>query len=438
MASPDGALIAPLAQAVHEAVAGHPDVRRVIVALGGGADSACLLAAARAGFDGDVSGVFVDHDLPQSASLEEAAIAVGRVLDVRVSVLPARVPDGPDLERRARDVRYAAIEQMADPDALFLTGHTSDDQAETVLMRLADGAGTTGLSGIPATRGRWARPLLAFTKADLRRTAEGLELPYADDPANRDDRHTRSRVRHRVVPVLEAELGAHAREGMARSASLLARDDAVLDAIAEAIPLLVIDEAVEIPVARLVTESEAVASRACRKALRIAGDGYPGTSSDVEAILDVARTGATHSLSGGLLAVRVGPHVRVGSIRVPDPVSLSAGEPVTWGSAVYRLHREFDRPVLTGGRFTALDADAVAAGILLRGARDGDRIDIGIGSTPVVEVLRSHGVPSADRPVSPVVVIDGKIGAVVGVRTAAWAAPSDRRRRVIIEREVGT
>jgi hypothetical protein len=168
------------------------------------------------------------------------------------------------------------------------------------------------------------------------------------------------------------------------------------------------------------------------------GDGYPGSSGDISALLDVAATGTSRSLSGGLVAVRNGPHVRIGVARIPDPVDLEVGDRVDWGGATYRIRMDDDTPVLPGGRFTTLRHDVLDDGLTLRGARDGDRIDVGVGTTPVAEVLRAHGVAAPSRPVSPVAVIGAKIGAVVGVRTASWASPTPASRRVIIEREVGT
>lgn len=427
-----------IVEAVASAVRPH-DPDGVVVALGGGADSACLLAATVDALDLPVRGVFVDHGLEHSARLEGAAVALGVDLGVPVHVLSAHVVDGPDLESRARLARYRAIEHELAGTEVALTAHTRDDQAETVLMRLAAGSGSTGLAGIPARRDRWIRPLLGFSRSEVRAEATDRGLPFVDDPANDDDRFLRNRVRHHVLPLVASELGDHVQRGLARSAQLLADDDTALGALAERIRIRPEADGVLVPTAPLITEDAPIAARACRRAIRLAVDGHPGTSGDVAAILDTAATGRTHSLSGGLLVVNEGPEVRIGQPPRPeDPAHLPLGGSIRWSGVRLRMVADDRTPVVEGGRYTPLDLDAVADGVVVRGVEPGDRLDIGTGSTPVTELLRVHGVATPLRPVSPVAVVDGKIAAVLGVRTAAWAHVRRRGARAIIEREVGT
>lgn len=438
MARPDGGVIDALVEAVATAVSPH-EPSTVVVALGGGADSACLVVAAERAVERPVRAVFVDHGLAQSSDLRGAAAAVAGAAGVPFDAIAAPVLDGPHLEARARTARYAAIEASLEPGAVALTAHTRDDQAETILMRLAAGAGATGLSGIPAERGAWLRPFLRFGRAELRAEADRLALPYADDPANDDDRFERSRVRHRVMPVVRSELGDTADAGLARAAGILARDDAALGALADDIPVAIHPDGARVPVGSIVTAHPAVAARALRRALRAVGDGYPGTSADVEAVLDTASTATTRSLTGGWMAVHEGATVHIGRpLEPPAPVHLGCGASVTWAGSRYSLIGDDPRPVLRGGRFTVLASAAVADGVTIRGARDGDRLDIGAGTTPVAEVLRAAGVAASARPVSPVAVVGAKIAAVIGVRTAAWASPGPDEPRAIIERGVAS
>jgi hypothetical protein len=95
-------------------------------------------------------------------------------------------------------------------------------------------------------------------------------------------------------------------------------------------------------------------------------------------------------------------------------------------------------PAISGGRITVLDAAAVGDGFSIRGFQPGDRIDVTNGSTPVKEVLRVAGVPRRLRPHSPIVTVDGKIAALIGVRVASWARAQRGESGVIIEREVDT
>ena len=204
----------------------------VLVACSGGADSlalaACLgFAAPRLGLRAGL--LSVDHGLQDGSrerALAVAALAgpLGLAPAEALSVTVGRA-GGP--EAAARDARYEAL-SLAAPrlDAVaVLLGHTRDDQAETVLLRLTRGSGTRSLSGMPATSGIYRRPLLGVARRTTRAACEALGLVPWDDPHNSDPAYTRVRVRHEVLPVLERELGPGVREALARTAGLC-RDDA--------------------------------------------------------------------------------------------------------------------------------------------------------------------------------------------------------------------
>ena len=185
-----------------------------------------------------VVGVTVDHGL-QPGSAEQAdrvvaqlaAMGVDETLTARVDVDAA---SGLGPEAAAREARYAVLEQVAEHlgARLVLLGHTLDDQAETVLLGLTRGSGGRSLQGMRPSFGVFARPLLGVRRADTVTAClvEGLEA--WDDPHNSDPGYTRVRVRDRVLPVLEAELGPGIAEALARTADQLREDTALLDDVA--------------------------------------------------------------------------------------------------------------------------------------------------------------------------------------------------------------
>ncbi len=225
--------VAAVRHAVRTALSDLPGSAPVLVACSGGADSLALLSATvfeRRRPAGAVLGVTVDHGV-QEGSAEQAERVVGQMRRLGVGE-PVRVrvdaePAGQGPEAAAREARYAALAEAADRAGaeVILLGHTRDDQAETVLLGLARGAGARSLAGMRPVFGRYRRPLLGIGRAQTEAAcrAEGLE-PW-QDPHNRDPRFARARVRHRVLPVLEAELGPGVAESLARTARLL-RDDA--------------------------------------------------------------------------------------------------------------------------------------------------------------------------------------------------------------------
>lgn len=213
---------------------------RVLVGCSGGPDSLALLAAAA--FEGPrlglrVDAVVVDHGLqPDSAQIAAQADQACRQAGAgHVLVIAAQVaPTGEGPEAAARTARYRAFERAiaASSARLMLLGHTLDDQAEQVLLGLARGSGARSLAGMPARRGQYVRPLLEVPRALVHQACADLGLQAWHDPANRDPRFARNRVRHRVLPVLEDELGPGVAAALARTAAQLAEDTAALDELA--------------------------------------------------------------------------------------------------------------------------------------------------------------------------------------------------------------
>ncbi len=213
----------------------------VLVACSGGADSLALAAAAafeapRLGLR--AGGVTVDHGLQPGSAQRAAAVAAtltGLGLDpVRSMTVMVAAAGGDGPEAAARTARYQALGQAADAEgaAAVLLGHSRDDQAETVLLGLARGSGARSLAGMPASRGRYRRPLLGVGRAVLRAACAALGLSPWDDPHNTDPAYTRARVRHQALPALEAALGPGVAEALARTAGQLRADCDALDELA--------------------------------------------------------------------------------------------------------------------------------------------------------------------------------------------------------------
>jgi tRNA(Ile)-lysidine synthase len=215
--------------------------RPLLVACSGGADSLALLAAtvveARAG-GARVVGVTVDHGL-QEGSTERASAVVDQMaglgahetMAVRVRVEAPGI--GP--EAAAREARYAALGQAAASlgAAAVLLGHTLDDQAETVLMGLTRGSGGRSIAGMRRAFEVYRRPLLDVTRAQTEAACRAEGITWWSDPHNDDPRFLRARVRHTVLPVLEAELGPGVAATLARTADQLRVDMEALDELAD-------------------------------------------------------------------------------------------------------------------------------------------------------------------------------------------------------------
>jgi tRNA(Ile)-lysidine synthase len=409
-----------------------------VVALGGGADSSVLLAAAVAALGhGRVRGVFVYHALEGSDDLRKAVETLADHLGVECAVVEAVLLDGPDLEARARNARYAALSGALVDHEICCTAHTHDDQAETVLMRLMRGSGATGMSGIPSVRGSFVRPFLEITRADLRAAAEVYLLPFVDDPANDDPRFLRSRIRTELIPEIEGNYASAFRDNLVRTARLSAMDDAVLIAQSAVIPTRSAPGEVAIPTAPLLTAPPALSHRAVRRALGQFHAPYHGSHEDVAAVIATATDGKPRTLTGDIACLRENAEVVLvvkQAIAPPEPVPVVVGEPFRWQSRGYTTGTSMEPSLrTTTGRRTAVRMPIADEEMAIRGLDDGDKIDIDGGSTAATEVLRAAGVPARLRPLWTVVTIDAKIAALHGVKVAPWARPIGGEPAVIIE-----
>lgn len=324
--------IADVRRAVRATLPPAPEPQRgsgsalVLVALSGGADSLALAAATafeapRAGLR--AGAMIVDHGLQDgSADVAAAAAATARELGLdpvlvrRVEVASPGSASKGGPEASARDARYAALDAAAVETgaALVLLGHTLDDQAETVLLGLARGSGAASLSGMPARTGRYARPLLGIRRAETRQACLDAGLSPWDDPHNLDPAYARVRVRERVLPVLETELGPGIAEALARTAEQLREDEAAFSEQIEEFIEEICEPAeagIAISVGALAANPAALRQRIIR---HVVGSEF-GVSLSRAQTLEVARLATDWhgqgpiDLPGGVLATRAGRHV---------------------------------------------------------------------------------------------------------------------------------
>ena len=267
-----------------------------VAGVSGGADSmAMLVLAAEAGCA--VTAVHVDHGLrPGSAAEADLVGALAERLGVPFRAERVVVEPGPNLEARARDARRAVLGAGA------MTGHTADDQAETLLLQLLRGAGTGGLAGI---RPGPAKPILALRRAETRALCADRGIAVVDDPSNADPSFRRNRVRAEVLPLLDDVAGRDTAVLLARAAALLDDDDRFLDGLAAAI---------DPTDARALAAAPAVlARRAVRRWLVAERPPYPPDLATVDRVLAVARGEARATdVGGGARVLRTEGRLRVG------------------------------------------------------------------------------------------------------------------------------
>lgn len=251
-------------------------------AVSGGPDSLALLVlATETGCE--VTAWHVDHGLRPGSAAEadlvaQAATRWGAAFEART----AHCDPGPNLEARAREARYAVL-----PEGV-LTGHTADDQAETVLLNFIRGAGPDGLAGIHPAR----RPILDLRRHETHALCDELGLKPVQDPSNLDPAHRRNRIRHELLPLLCDIADRDVVPIIARSASLMSGIRDLLDELATAID--------PTDAMAMANAPEPLAQMALRRWIQRETDSeHPPDAAAIERVLAVIRNEARSTEIGG-------------------------------------------------------------------------------------------------------------------------------------------
>lgn len=445
-------------RAVARFVRAHAVVRsgeRVLVAVSGGPDSSALLrilAALRDRLGVELIAAYFDHRLRgPEASAEERRVTRALAASAGVELVEgegdvrARARAGREsIEAAARAMRYAFLRDAASAAncGVVATGHTLDDQAETILLHIARGAGLGGLAGMPP-RGRWpfeetgpdvARPLLTLRRTDTRAYCAEAGLETVEDPTNVLLNGARNRVRLEVLPALR-RLNPRIEEALVRLGAAAADAEAALDAMAgqivasarmerdsvvlsrdalRALPASVRARALVRAWQRLVGAAEHPPDRVTR-AMVAAIDGPSGKT------LDLPR-GAELLVGYDAVSVR---RVRTESRAYPEgPVPLPVPGEAAFGP--WRMRAGPGR-IPEGALVAEVEPSAAEGGLVVRTRRPGDRFQpAGMEHAKKLQdfFVDTH-VPGEERDAVPLVVSPRGIVWVVGRRVAEWARPRE-------------
>jgi tRNA(Ile)-lysidine synthase len=406
--------------------------RATVVLLSGGRDSVCLLdLATRIAGPGAVAALHVDYGLrPESGADAEHCAALCDALGVALHVRRAGTPEG-NRQAWARELRSAGAEELArERDAVIAAGHTSTDQVETVLYRLAASPGRRALLGMPARSGRLVRPLLSLTREQTAAYCSERGLAWREDASNSSPAYARNRVRHGLLDDLRA-IHPAAEANVLRTLATLRDEASVLDAAVDA-TLRELGDAPE--QAALAALPPALA----RLALQALADGAveraPAVGPRLAELLALGggRGSAGLDLGGGLRAVAEYGRLCVEPAGPPagaEPATLPVPGRAGWAGGELTCERGPDLPIGDG----TLDAGALARGALeVRAWQPGDRMrPLGLGGTRTLQDLfTDRKVPRARRARWPVITCAGEIAWIPRVATGERYAvgPATRER----------
>ena len=411
--------------------------QRVAVAFSGGRDSVALLhllVSLRGEWQLDLLAVHLDHRMREGSGADaDWVMGVCRAWSVGLVAACAARPIRSEAE--GRRARYALLRRVARAfkvDAV-MTAHHRDDQAETVLMRIARGTGVRGLRGIAAKRGRLVRPLLAFDRAAIDDYLAREKLTWREDPSNRDPRYQRNRVRGRLLPALGHDVAA-ALAAVADHASALERswtapvDEMVATAVTP------VEGGFLIARDAVLGYDPAARTRLLRVLCRRLGVVPTRAATEVAvALIDEGESGSGVDLGGGvrlergMAEVRLGRPVTKGPVDQPIRIETEAGNgraviggrtlDVEWSPAPDGAAGPNGRSAL------GVVVSASRLPLELRSWRPGDRIRLPAGSRKLKKLFNDWRVERPERGRTPVLAdASGRILWIAGRAAAVDAA----------------
>ncbi len=423
----------------------------VVVAVSGGVDSITLLHLLRfldPAWRLRLVVAHLDHAMrPGSAADAEWVAGVCRAWGVQFE--GARADPPPRGQAGAREARYAFLREVRRRTGAdrIATAHHADDQAETVLFRIARGTGLEGLRGIPPRRGSLVRPLLPFRRAEIEAYAAAVGLRAREDPTNLELDYVRNRLRHEVLPRLEAIVpGASA--SLARLADEARAAERVWNALLEPLENAVVlaRSADEIELARpvLLTYDPPIRARVLRRLIRGLGvvPGRGGTRAAVE-FTNSGVSGTGIRIAGGVRIERDFDTIRIR--RVPPercrvdhdrPAVVAAPVPGRAEAVIGGRHYNVwwdvgpGAPPDGGAAFGIRELDFP---LVLRGWRDGDRIRMAYGTKKLKKLFGERRLRREERHRVPVLVdAAGRVLWVPGIARAAVAPPDPEQPNILL------
>lgn len=378
----------------------------VICAVSGGADSVALLFGMyllREKLGITLSAAHFNHHLRGEESDRDESFVreFCHRYDIPLAVGETQVQSGKKgLEAAAREARYAFFATLPGKIA---TAHTADDNAETVLMHLVRGTGLQGLGGISPVNGNVIRPMLTVTRAEVVAFLEEYALTFVKDSSNETDAFLRNRLRHHVMPLLQAE-NPRLAENLSDMAMQLRADAQALD-FSDALPT----------VAQLRQMPAALRSRALSHFLKENGVTEPERSHvrSMEALVFSEKPSARIHLPGGVVIGRVYDKLAVlENQTIPSEVTLAPGDVLQlpqWGVAVSCM--EAKEIINTKNIFTV----NVAGAVTLRGRQAGDTIRLNVGTCTLKKLFIDRKIPARQRPHIPVLADEQGVLGVWGI-----------------------
>ena len=287
-------------------------------------------------------------------------------------------------ETAARILRYEVLDE-ADCDCVCLAHHKGDN-AETVLMHIIRGSGSYGAEGIRRQNGKYLRPMLDWSRADIESYARENNVPYVHDSTNDETKYSRNYIRKVILPELK-RLNPSAEQNIVRFADNIAEDNAYLDSLADISSVTFFEKQARIPL-EIVKQPKPVAYRSLRKVFRALGIFYDIERTHIEALI---------ALSDGDGGKQISLPFGYTAINDYDCITLTSANGQTYGFEIpFEVGKTVRPPKI--GEYLRFDIDAIPQNAVIRNKRNGDIfVKFGGGSKPLRRYLTDVKIPRRKR-----------------------------------------
>jgi len=434
---------------------------RVLVAVSGGPDSVCLLAVLHA-LSGELGislhVAHLDHMFRGKESADEALFVAGLAERLGLSSTIESVDvaalcreRGLSVQAGARETRYAFLSRTAEKigASRIATGHTATDQAETVLLRLLRGAGSTGLAGIPPVRGQFIRPLIEATREEVLEHLAQAGLTFKTDPSNTKPLYTRNRIRLELMPVLK-QFNPRIVEALAAEAALLKDESEALDLSVETVALAITEKQGDGFVVQreaFLALHPAIKRRLLRRLADALAEGPSGLSSiqvdEALQFMSAAPTGRTMRLPAELTIERTYEQFLIGPSTAAEPFTCQLMVPGRTLIPECGIEIEAflcsDRKTPADSNYywqAIFDYDKIGLPMQVRNRRPGDRFHpAGLGgkSKKLQDLFVDAKIPRRRRDSVPLLCSGTEVLWVMGMRIdQRFLAQADTKQRLLV------
>lgn len=431
----------------------------VLIALSGGPDSVFLLHTLN-NFKEELKltlhAIYIDHGLRPDETPIEIDLCKKHCESLNLPFITKSIDvksfakeKSMNIQEAARELRYKSLEETAfeiKADKIAL-GHTADDQAETLLMRLLRGSGPLGLSGIPPVRGMIIRPLIDVERDEINRYLQCRSIDYIVDSSNLKREYIRNKIRLSLIPIMK-EINPNIIETLSRTASIFREEERYFEIIVGKTLMRLVSRKSDSRIELFLSPMEFMDKVILRRVLRKAIEGTKGLRGisffHIEDIIDLIRNGRRGSrlyLPKGVrvikdystLVLTVEPPVKLGSyeLEVPGEVNLKETELIITASILE--NRESGPQTVVSSDIAFFDAERISYPLTIRSRQNGDYFyPIGFGKRKKLQdFFVDEKVPRDERDAVPLILSGDDIIWVVGYRQDERFRVNEKTKKIL-------